>query len=512
MNGEALLRAMEDIDADLLYEARAESRKMAVPFGMGRFAAAAVLVLFAVGAALVYGLFVRPSAYVYLDCRESVELRLNARGRVLSVLPEARDNGSLSGQTAYKAVEIIISDLIADGSLSADENTLMIGSYGLKRQEAGQLTDTVIEVLDGMDFGTSVAEVLCADTESDRYSSPATAAVAGYISSCIDGLSHDSLRGLTANELNILLTEAEPPKDGIRVTGKPSQAQTIGYENAVKRALSLSSLDQSDISELLVNYSAYRGKLVYLVRLRAGDRGEAYFINAATGAAEQALKAPSAEIDEAVEREIKQAPHDERETAAQPLNNDPTAADVTEERESSAPPATQPALAETLVHDISAEADRRAEITMKELSFILLSPPEDARRIGFGTLFEGQCFTESADERLDRGEVRIITSPGGLNSFLEEYRYPYADESGAALSADFGEAYFESHTLIAVSCAFTDASYYTKLTELSSGDSLYAEVSMSYGESRPGGYTCRALSLYEVEKGSVSPDLELTVY
>ena len=505
MNAEALFSAMEGLDADMLYEARAESRPE--PRTVHRIVASAAVFVLLVSAALIYGLFVRPCGHVYLDSLESVELTLNARGRVLSVMSQGHDRSAQSGCTAAEAIKNILPQMLSDGSLNGDENTLIIGMDGMGYDLADELADAASGVFDEYSFKASVVTVCCDGVDQGPHPSPAMASVADRLSGMSESLAPNSLVGLSANDLNLLYSESELSADDIKVTGEPSDSAHIGFDKAVGRALDLTSFTDDEIGDISVRHSAYHGSLVYLVRLSAGSRGEAYFINAVTGAAVHAVKAPTAQLDDAVARE---------------MNGDVTPPAVTTAPQSTEEPSTRyDSPTQPPTSAASAQPTQRAdetppvsaEISMKELSFVLTAPPDSAGEIAYTALFEGQCFDVRDDERQGGGTVSVITSLSGLSAFLADNDYQYVGAGGDRLDDSFDEEYFRSHSVIAVSCAFTDASYYAKLTALSAdGGTLYAEMSIAYGESRSGEYCCRALSLYETDKSSVPSGAELIIY
>ena len=505
MNAEALFSAMEGLDADLLYEARL--RPKVKTRTVYRIVAAAAVFVILTAAGLLYGLFVRPCGHVYLDSLESVELTLNARGRVLSVMPQGRDRAPLSGCTAAGAIKEILPQMLADSSLSTNENTLIIGTDGIGDSAVDELAAAASGVFDEYSFKASVVTVRRVGFDPGAHPSPAMAAVADRLSGMGESLTPDSLVGLSANDLNLLYSESDLSADDITVTGEPSDSAHIGFDKAVGRAMSLTSFSEDEIGDVSVRHSAYHGSLVYLVRLSSGGRGEAYFINASNGAAVHAVKAPSDQLDDAVARE---------------LTNDVTPPEVTSAQQTAEEPSvqhdspTQPPTSAAPSQSAQRADDQpvvSAEISMKELSFVLMTPPDNADEIAYTPLFEGQCFDVRGDEKLSGGTVSVITSLSGMRGFLADNDYPYVGADGDRPDDIFDEEYFRSHTVIAVSCAFTDMSYRAKLTALSADSGkLYAEMSIAYGESRSGEYCCRALSLYETDKTSAPSGVELNIY
>lgn len=286
-----LLDAFEALDAETVYEAHARTaprRRIS-----GRAAAAAAILLFTVSAILLYGIFLSPAATVYLDSRESVTITLNSRGRVLN----AGGHDELSGRTAEEAVEAVTRDMLESGALDEDENTLILGASKLSGKAQANLSDTVQSVFAESRFHGAIVSLPCSE-------SGGKAAVIKLLADTVDELSADSLKHLSANDLNLLLHEYRVIGSAV-LTGEPSESGYIGREAAVKRARENSKLNDAEFS---VTYLPYRGRLVYLVRIIDSDTAEAFFIDAASGAIEIALRTNPERLDAEIRTEVKNRP------------------------------------------------------------------------------------------------------------------------------------------------------------------------------------------------------------
>ncbi len=252
-----------------------ESDKSDVRRSLRKPLIAAAVVLLILGVALIYGIYLTPSAAMYLDSRESVTLTLNSRGNVLS------DSGhpDLRGQSAKKAVAAITLEMLDSGAIDEDENTLILGAEKLSQQAQATLLDTVLKTFLERRFRGAIVCLPCTG-------SGAKAAVIDLLVNADIGFTADSLRALSANDLNLLLHEYKV--NGAQMVGKPSESGYIGKDAAIRRAEQNSKQTNAQIS---ATYTVYHRRLVYLIRVLDKNRAEAYFINTSDGTIETALQA-----------------------------------------------------------------------------------------------------------------------------------------------------------------------------------------------------------------------------
>ena len=507
MRAEDLFNAFDELDAELLYDAHAKpQRKQSV---MRRMAIAASLVILTVAAFVIYGLFAAPASYIYLDSSESMTVTLNAHGRVLSVKADSDSYEKLNGQPFDEAAAVLIADMVGSGSISRDENTLIVGADRLSPQDREALDAAVTGALARCDFDTAVISMTCHADSADR--SPSVSRIIDLLCEHDRSLDRRSLSRLNATDLALLWGGGGLSDPDISVSGEASDAGHIGFDKAAAKALSLSAFAQADIDDVRLSYSVYHGHLIYVVRLTCGDRSEAYFIHAETGATEQALRTSSAQIDEIVGQEIRDSADPE---PAAPSDAPSAPPSTVYQAQPTVPPTQAPTQAPTQpLTQPQSDLYTTAAITMRELSFVVQTVPESAGKADAETLFEGQCFHIRSGEKQNTGAVSLITTYAALQRYFADHAYPYADRDGMSPIGAVDEDYFRDHSIIAVAGVFSDASYYACLTDIrTDGSDAYLEVSLSYGESRSGEYYCRALSLYGVEKDLISSTDNISIY
>ena len=506
MRAEELFNAFDELDAELLYDAHAKPQRK--QYVLRRMAIAASFVLLIAVSFVVYGMFVTPASYVYLDSGESMTVTVNSRGRVLSVNAASGRFTQLNGMRIDRAACELIADMVTSGSISRDENTLIIGADNLSQEDRDALFTAASDALAQYDFAPAVITVTCHNRSNTNEASPAIRRMIDLLCESDSSLDRRALRGLSANDLVLLWTDSGISDPDITVSGTASDSGHIGFDAATAKALGMSAFEEKEIDDVHLSYSVYNGRLIYVVRFNSGDRSEAYFINAADGTTEQALRTPSDQMQKAVEQEIK-------------TSNDPAPIDTTEPPQIQRPTEyhTEPTVPAPIVPPTVSPTEAESAdygtfpITMKELSFVVQSVPETAEPVTFESLFGGQCFYTRNGEKQNAGIVAVISSYTALQKYLADHAYPYLDRNGRSPMDAIDKDYFNDHCILAVSGVFSDASYDVCITELKTdGSDLYLETSLSYGESRSGEYYCRALSLYGVEKSLSITAQNLIIY
>lgn len=465
---------------------------------------AAAVILIVLGAAAIYGIFVAPAATVRLDSRESVTITLNSRGRVLS----ASDRPGLVGMTAEEAVGEITREMLDNKNLDQNENTLLIG-YS-EKLDADRLIARASGVFSESGFAGCVVALPSEDGGRNA------------LIRCLgDTYGTQNLKGLTVNALALLLTDDDLRDEEISLTGSPSESAYIGFDGAVARAMSLTSFGENELADASVSYGVYHGRLIYLVRLNAGDKSEAYFINALTGAAEEALKAPADKINQAVEDALRTPSPDPppQDATVKPTVAPPATAVPTEDDPADNPPVMIETEGATYAAPIQFPTTPESSeytavsIGLTELSFITLSLPEGKSPIIYQTLFEGHYIEPRSGEKQSGGTVAVITNLSQWRAFLSANSFSYTDRGGNTLSDGFTADYFTNYILIASACTVPDAGYYTTFTDISAnGDTVYIENSLTYGTAPIDGTYCRTLSIYAAERSQISADMTFKIY
>lgn len=498
MRAEVLLNAIGELDGELLYDA--QIMRHARPNGIKRYAYAAAAVLVLCVIAVLYGVFVMPVSSLRLESAECASLSVNSRGRVMSIRPDTPSYQRLVGNSADTAVAAITGSMLHSGSLNEDENTLLISVSGAI--DPTEVTESVQSAMDSDGFIGCILTVFADDGRD-------------YLIDLLadeGGFSRDSLADLSVNDLNLLICDRGIKDDLISVSARPGESKYIGAARAKRTALEAFSGDSAHLSEINVAYTVWHKQLAYLVTFKAGDRGEAYFIHAETGAITHRLSAGYEELSPAVDRAVG---HSADIPVTQPPSLVSVAAPFEQDSISeSAPVETVPETAPNT--EEPAVADERytaIALSMKELTFVSLRLPDDVRRVGYRTAFEGQCIEARNGEKMNEGELAVITSAEQLSAFLKTHDHAYINSDSCLFENTYTDLFFEKNYLIVSACVFSDAGYYTTIGSLDCDDSgLYADVALRYGAAYQGEYYCYALSVYEAERDQLSNALSVVAY
>ena len=526
MRAEELFNAFDDIDAELLYDARSYQRPKRQFIGLISTAAAILLIVTA--AVFVYS-YTKPVSYIWLESRSAVSLAVNNIGKVIEVVSADDAFIGAKGKSAEQAVSEITLEMIDKSDINNDENTVLIGVGDDKLYGDSSILNAAQDSFVERGFAGSAVEVYCTKSAYDTavQISPPRQALASVISYNSDVLDTHSMDDLSVNDLNLIAQDMELFADDIRFSGTPSESRYIGSEAARERAIEITELDVKSIDSLTVGYGVYRRSLIYRVRLQAGDRGEEYFFNASTGATEQLFRADFDELDELADGEmLKNSAASEPETRSEPTESRETYPEDVYETEYSASteirqvqgkdirePATEAVREIQPVTEAESAEYESIDVSMLELGFVTAEPPDIAVTVRFNKLFEGQCFEPRTGAKKNKGSVTVIKNHNQLAAYFNENNYQYKDKNGDAFVDKYDYDYFRSHYLIASVCTFSDASYYNIVTDIKyDGSKLYIEDSIGYGETKIGEYYCNTLSVYEINVDDASADSTLIIY
>lgn len=510
MKSQDIFSAIESIDSELLYDARAHRSPKIYLIRRTAVAAAVVITLFL--SILIYANFVMPVSTVSIESNMCITLSINARGNVLSTVSDHREFSSVEGKPADEAVGIIVSHMIEKGELSDIENTLLIGADPSRQTNVEEIVQNVFNVYHF--HGCIVNVAMEKETFQKEIRSPAKTALIEILTKNSDCFTYDSLTDLSVNDLHLLVRETHITDDRLRTSAEPSQKKYISRKAACQNAIKLSVLSPVDSVE--AQLCVYHRRLAYLVTLRSGENAEMYFISATDGINEHTIRTTAAQAPQMAQDAVRSSNITSQENppaSSSPAVHQDIVPDSTQEENIITPsPAVSPLPTETATEPAESEEYTEVILTMRELSFTTMTPPSSADSVSYRTLFEGQVIENRSDGKKNEGVICVITNLSQWNKFLSENNKMYTDQSGNACRG-FSKDYFDTHSLLVSACVFSDASYYTTVEGIDAdGNALYIDDTLSYGEQRSGEFYCCTLSVYELDKESISSDMTLNVY
>lgn len=238
-------------------------------------AAAIVLVVAGLGVFGAYEYNTAVKAVVALDVNPSVEIKLNAKEKVVEVVPLNKEAEKIIGTMDFKnsdltvTVNALVGSMLRNGYLTDITNSILVtvdGKDHAKNAELQNKIDAAInEVLGGKNLDGAVLiqeneandEILAL---AEKYGiSEGKAQLALKLSKELKNHTADELAELSINELNILAEKAE----NVNSKGTASKKAYIGEEKALEIALNKANVKKSDANIIKIELDSDDGFMVY---------------------------------------------------------------------------------------------------------------------------------------------------------------------------------------------------------------------------------------------------------
>lgn len=257
-------------------------------------AAAAVFVLAVLGGGFYAAQ--TPGGVATLDANPSIELTVNKLGRVLSVRARnadaqvVLDELELRNQPLETAADAIVTELRADGYVSADTNSILVtveagkGDARLRDQLAAAVEDAQTDC--GLEPAV-LAQVLEPDPALEAEAaamgvSAGKAMLIRQISAQVEELTDDALAVLPINDLNILAASNRVSLGDMTSIGAASTGAYIPYDQAMDAALACCGLDADSVTEVSVRFTLIDGRMVMEFVLSDGEHHYVCSVDART--------------------------------------------------------------------------------------------------------------------------------------------------------------------------------------------------------------------------------------
>lgn len=257
-------------------------------------AAAAVFVLAVLGGGFYAAQ--TPGGVATLDANPSIELTVNKLGRVLSVRARnadaqvVLDELELRNQPLETAADAIVTELRADGYVSADTNSILVtveagkGDARLRDQLAAAVEDAQTDC--GLEPAV-LAQVLEPDPALEAEAaamgvSAGKAMLIRQISAQVEELTDDALAVLPINDLNILAASNRVSLGDMTSIGAASTGAYIPYDQAMDAALACCGPDADSVTEVSVRFTLIDGRMVMEFVLSDGEHHYVCSVDART--------------------------------------------------------------------------------------------------------------------------------------------------------------------------------------------------------------------------------------
>lgn len=257
-------------------------------------AAAAVFVLAVLGGGFYAAQ--TPGGVATLDANPSIELTVNKLGRVLSVRARnadaqiVLDELELRNQPLQTAADAIVTELRADGYVSADTNSILVtveagkGDARLRDRLAAAVEDAQTDC--GLEPAV-LAQVLEPDPALEAEAaamgvSAGKAMLIRQISAQVEELTDDALAVLPINDLNILAASNRVSLGDMTSIGAASTGAYIPYDQAMDAALACCGLDADSVTEVSARFTLIDGRMVMEFVLSDGEHHYVCSVDART--------------------------------------------------------------------------------------------------------------------------------------------------------------------------------------------------------------------------------------
>lgn len=261
-------------------------------------AAAFVLLAGGTGLGMLYKVNHDIAATISLDVNPSIEITVNQKEKVLSVLPRNEDAKKIVGNMNFKGsdlevtVNALIGSMLRGGYLNEASNSILVSVDGSDPARGTLLQQKLTAEIDGLlqtdTFrGAVLSQTISHDAQvrelADRYG--ITEGKAQLIQQLVsnNGLyQFEDLVPLSINELNLLAGTAAV-RENLNSTGSASEKAYIGEESARQAALTHAGLTPQDILLIETKLDYEHGKMVYEIEFYADGYEYEYDIDALTG-------------------------------------------------------------------------------------------------------------------------------------------------------------------------------------------------------------------------------------
>lgn len=270
-------------------------RRRAAPW----IAAACLALILAGGFGLHFQQAGAVASVVSLDVNPSIEMKLNQKGRVVSVTALNKDAAAvlegmdLRNTDVNVAVNALVGSLLKHGYVDELANSILVTVEDDDTARGAQLQQTLSQEIDEILSAASVhaavlSQTVAADStlqaKADQYGiSLGKAVLIQALVEQSDHLKFEDLTGLTVNELNLLASSPKTTLDAVTSTGSASAGAYIGAQSAQEIALRHAGVTASGVRELEVEFDYEDGRMVYEVEFKSGGTEYEYDIDASTG-------------------------------------------------------------------------------------------------------------------------------------------------------------------------------------------------------------------------------------
>ena len=242
---------------------------------------------------------------INFDVNPSIELKIDNDREVISAIAlnddgmKVLDNMDLDDVSLNVAVNAIIGSMLKNGYLTVSENSILVSVKNKDVDKANALKEEISNDISAILNASSINASILSQAYDDDANAQNLAAennisegkarlISNIISSNITDskgnlYTFDTLKDLSINELNLLVSSKNATVKDTQKTGEASSSSYITGDSARDIAINAAGVSLDNIRALEVELDADDGRLVYEVEFKSGDSEYDYEIDARSG-------------------------------------------------------------------------------------------------------------------------------------------------------------------------------------------------------------------------------------
>ena len=239
---------------------------------------------------------------INFDVNPSIELKIDNDREVISAIAlnddgmKVLDNMDLDDVSLNVAVNAIIGSMLKNGYLTVSENSILVSVKNKDVDKANALKEEISNDISAILNASSINASILSQAYDDDANAQNLAAennisegkarlISNIISSNITDskgnlYTFDTLKDLSINELNLLVSSKNATVKDTQKTGEASSSSYITRDSARDIAINAAGVSLDNIRALEVELDADDGRLVYEVEFKSGDSEYDYEIDA----------------------------------------------------------------------------------------------------------------------------------------------------------------------------------------------------------------------------------------
>ena len=242
---------------------------------------------------------------INFDVNPSIELKIDNDREVISAIAlnddgmKVLDNMDLDDVSLNVAVNAIIGSMLKNGYLTVSENSILVSVKNKDVDKANALKEEISNDISAILNASSINASILSQAYDDDANAQNLAAennisegkarlISNIISSNITDskgnlYTFDTLKDLSINELNLLVSSKNATVKDTQKTGEASSSSYITGDSARDIAINAAGVSLDNIRASEVELDADDGRLVYEVEFKSGDSEYDYEIDAKSG-------------------------------------------------------------------------------------------------------------------------------------------------------------------------------------------------------------------------------------